>query len=67
MQYNSRQQVYLSVTSGQHDNSAAQCLRTHSQARVLGLAAESGWLALTGPRKGRTGVTAALGPFAGLH
>lgn len=33
---------------------------------VRGLARESGWLALTGPREGRAGVTAALGSLGGL-
>ncbi len=33
---------------------------------VRGLALESGWLALTGPRKGQAGVTAAPGSLGGL-
>lgn len=39
-----------------------------SEARlfVRGLARESGWLALTGPREGQAGVTAAPGSLGGL-
>lgn len=38
------------------------------EARLLvrGLARESGWLALTGPREGQAGVTAAPGSLGGL-